>query len=154
MIPLVAPKRGRGGTHRTGWRNYKQPTYLYGTTSGRICYHWGSNPCQRSSPGETTLCEGYYVYNIQWPKECDYRICTTSYAGPTRLPTSRPTYLPTGRPTNRCMNIYDYCSVLAVNGYCYADTQITRAEIQRSCALSCGTCFNKSISPTHQPSMP
>jgi hypothetical protein len=174
IIPLSPPKTRRCGTTATGWQSYRQPTSLYSTTSGKICYHYNSNTCNWYSYAATTLCAGYYVYKIEWQTwGCSGRICTTSgpwtipTEGPTSLPTAMPTTLsptsfptegptslPTAMPTYPCIDIYDYCKVLANNGYCYKGKHTARVEVHRSCALSCGTCFNKTISPSHHPAMP
>jgi len=190
----------RCSTKETGWQPYKNPTSIYGTTSGKFCYggkhkNWRkANICGRFVRNcKTTLCNGYYVYNIEWHRGCNLRICTTSYAGPTMKPTASPTHLPsyiptptptsanpthlpsytptptptsaspthlpsytptptpTTSPTNPCTDKYEYCSLLASKGYCHAATA-SRAQVRRSCQLSCGTCFGMTISPSSQPS--
>jgi len=152
MIPISMPVSGQSCyTHATGYQTYSQPTLLYGTTYGTICYNWGSNSCWASRSGKTTLCNGYYVYQLSSTGgACQKRICTTAYVEPT----SRPTNPPTLRPTSPCADTFDYCSILAANGYCYHDDQNIRVEVQNECALSCGTCFNTTIGPTLKPSMP
>ena len=126
MIPTSPPRHNqqRCGTNLPGGQPYKNPTSVYGTTSGHFCYGGaGANTCGRFVRNfKTTLCDGYYVYKIEFHSACNLRICTTSYAGPTmkptsasptraptgtpthtptRAPTGRPTHLPTGAPTGR-----------------------------------------------------
>lgn len=57
-----------------------------------------------------------------------------------------------GEPTKPCVEVYEYCSILASNGYCYHDDRSVRSDIQSQCPVSCGTCSN-TIAPTPKPSM-
>jgi len=70
-----------------------------------------------------------------------------------KIPTERPTSNPTLSPTNPCIDKYEFCSHITDNGFCYHDDDDIREETQITCALSCGTCFNGTMSPSHQPSL-
>jgi len=147
VVPTSPPDHNRCNSRGSGYQTYNSPTTLYATTTGTICYRYGAL-CHLSSTGSTTLCPGYYVYRLTPPTRCVYRVCTT--AG---MMSASPTMKPTIRPTNPCVDIYDYCIIVAANGYCYHDDRNIRIEVQSMCPHSCGTCFNTTIVPTLKPSM-
>jgi len=99
MVPLATPGMAKCWTYRSGWQNYDNPTSLFETTTGDMCFHYHS-PCYHTAAARTTLCWGYYVYSLDVDFEiCDAAFCTTAYDGPTTFPTSAPTSDPTIQPT-------------------------------------------------------
>jgi hypothetical protein len=65
--------------------------------------------------------------------------------------TLEPTVIPTTAPTP-CEDSYAYCSSLAQNGACYEENRFARLHFQNYCPVSCGTCNNRTVSPTSLPS--
>jgi len=108
-----------------------------------------STPCSSS---QNTVCSTYTPTNTptQIPTERPTHRPTSS---PTDTPTVPPTSNPTLSPTNPCIDNYEFCSHVADNGFCFHDDDDIREETQITCALSCGTCFNGTMSPSHQPSL-
>jgi hypothetical protein len=146
IVPTSPPDNNKCNAHGSGYQTYNSPTTYYATTTGQICYRYRSR-CYATSTGSTTLCPGYYVYRLTPPSACVHRVCTT--AG---MMSASPTIKPTIEPTNPCVDIYQYCTIVASNGYCYHDDRNIRADIQSMCPHSCGTCFNTTIGPTLKPS--
>jgi len=68
------------------------------------------------------------------------------------LCTLQPTQFPTAEPSIPCKDAYAYCPVLARSGGCYQENHHARIHFQSECPVSCGTCNNKTVSPTSIPS--
>jgi len=66
--------------------------------------------------------------------------------------TLEPTQFPTVAPSNPCNDLYTYCTPLTLNGACYDENWHARLHFQNDCPLSCGTCDNRTVSPTSLPS--
>merc|ERR1719184_247856 len=110
MVPLTTPGVGKCWTYASGWQNYDNPTSLFETTTGDMCFHLDS-PCHYTASARTTLCWGYYVYSLDVDfTNCNAAFCATAYDGPTTLlpssapssdPTIKPTPTPTSQPTSQ-----------------------------------------------------
>jgi hypothetical protein len=168
MIPPYAPAGNMCGSHYIGWQSYGQPKNLYDTTIGKICYRRWDPTCSAMGIGRTTLCNGYYVYYLTWKwswNGCNYRLCTTAYAGPKKLltesptqsptdsPTKNPTNIPTELPSSKCVNKYGYCEYGSFLGACHSQDRKARESFLDDCPVSCGTCYGKTLIPTNYPTI-
>jgi hypothetical protein len=89
---------------------------------------------------------------------------------PTKFPTKRPSTSPTNSPSSSpslvpsatnmpsksptpCEDLFFLCNELALTGACYDDDRNTRNEIHKDCPISCGTCYNNTVSPTASPTI-
>jgi len=66
--------------------------------------------------------------------------------------TLEPTEIPTAAPSLPCKDSYAYCLALAQRGACYDEDRSARLHFQSECPVSCGTCNNRTVSPTSLPS--
>jgi len=99
MVPLTDPGTAKCRTWASGWQNYDNPTSLFETTTGDMCFHI-YNPCYWTAAARTTLCWGYYVYSLDVHfTNCNAAFCASAYIGLTTFPTSLPTSDPTIQPT-------------------------------------------------------
>jgi len=78
--------------------------------------------------------------------------------GPTSAPTSVPTITPSVSPTamptaSPCQDKYSYCVIVASKGMCRDEDIDTRARVHDDCPVSCGTCFNSTLSPSNLPTL-
>lgn len=95
MIPTFVPEYERCYTYIPGWQDYSNPTTIYDTSSGRICYRSSGVSCSLAGSATTMLCDGFFIYKIEIYNVCYARICTTNYDGPTLAPSRHPTPSPT-----------------------------------------------------------
>jgi len=75
---------------------------------------------------------------------------TRDPTAPTVTPSVSPTVMPTSPP---CQDKYGYCAVVSSQGMCRDENLETRIRIHNDCPVSCGTCFNSTISPSYLPSL-
>jgi len=64
------------GTDAPGWFNGTYPVGVGSTTTGTVCYNWGSSSCSWSNQISVTSCNGYFVYKLTSPPACTLRYCT------------------------------------------------------------------------------
>jgi len=78
---------------------------------------------------------------------------------PTSFPTEKPTKLPSVSPTvsptaSPCQDKYDYCFIASSEGLCWDEDHEIRNRVHDDCPVSCGTCFNSTLSPSSLPTLP
>jgi hypothetical protein len=132
-------------------------------TACRSCAtgYYISTPCSTYQNTVCTRCRSCAVgWYISTPCSTHQNtVCSTESPthqptlSPTNTPTAPPTSNPTLSPTKPCIDIYEFCSISAYYGFCNHHDHGLRRETQMTCALSCGTCFNGTMSPSHQPSL-
>jgi len=66
----------RCGTYAAGWYTGIYPSMAGDTTGGIVCFSFLSNYCYWTILILVTNCNGFYVYYLQEPPDCDMRYCT------------------------------------------------------------------------------
>jgi hypothetical protein len=75
LANCVVPFRHCGAT-TPGWYSGLYPASIGGTTTGNVCYNWGTNTCMWTTPISVTNCNGFYVFFLSAPPICNARFCT------------------------------------------------------------------------------
>jgi hypothetical protein len=124
--------------------------YLVGTCgSSDTCY--GSNSYSQNLNGHARNCfdNRQITTFVNINPTCCTNNRSTACVFATLPPTARPSN--SNFPTAPCIDLYDYCSAVALNGNCYTKDWDSRMEIQSHCPLSCETCWNATVVPTSAP---
>ncbi|CAF2041384.1 unnamed protein product [Rotaria magnacalcarata] len=66
----------RCGTDYPGWYSGIYPSLAGAVTSGSVCYNSNGNLCYYTSSILITNCNGFYIYYLTQPSECNLRYCT------------------------------------------------------------------------------
>ena len=74
-MPTSCAPINRCGTNVPGWLAGSHPSAEEGIVTSRVCYHWNSNGCYRKNDIQIKKCNGFYVYRLIKPPECDLRYC-------------------------------------------------------------------------------
>ncbi len=64
------------GAQSTGWYSGVYPSTAGDTINGTVCYNFLGNTCVYSNSISITNCNGYYVFYLSPPPQCNLRYCT------------------------------------------------------------------------------
>ncbi len=63
-------------TQASGWYSGVYPSTAGGTTNGTVCFNWYYGTCSYTATASVTNCNGYYVFYLGPPPQCNLRYCT------------------------------------------------------------------------------
>ena len=66
----------RCGATTPGWYSGLYPSDVGSSTTGLVCFNWGTNTCMWNVPISITNCNGFFVFQLMAPPICDARFCT------------------------------------------------------------------------------
>ncbi len=64
------------GTQSSGWYNGVYPSTAGDTINGTVCFNWIWGTCSYTATVSVTNCNGYYVFYLGTPPQCNLRYCT------------------------------------------------------------------------------
>jgi len=66
------------GTQAGGWYSGVYPSTAGDSSNGTFCFNWVWGTCSYPANGSVTNCNGYYVFYLGPPPQCNLRYCTVS----------------------------------------------------------------------------
>ena len=76
-MPTSCPPTDRCDTSMTGWLNGAHPTEADGKVTRKVCFHYYSNCCTRSTNIKVQNCGPFYIYRFSGTPTCNLRYCGT-----------------------------------------------------------------------------
>ena len=72
---------GHSSSPAPGWMRGNHPTVAEGVVIREVCYHLSTDCCFRRQNIRVKNCDGYFVYQFDWPYVCAARYCGNGGTG-------------------------------------------------------------------------
>lgn len=59
-----------------GWYSGTYPSVAGTTSTGIVCFNWGTDTCMWNISISVINCNGFYIFDLSPPPICDARFCT------------------------------------------------------------------------------
>ncbi len=78
ILANCAPPINSCNTQASGWYSGVYPSTAGGTMNGTACFNFYYGTCSYTASASVTNCNGYYVFYLGPPPQCNLRYCTVS----------------------------------------------------------------------------